>query len=512
MNPVASPPGSRRDSGPRARHGVTTPIGQMRLQLQAEGPRSIRWHLLRAVTRVISLAGLDASTYFVLRAVIRLLRDDQALGGAVAQKVGGVFPLGSLGGIQFVTALVLGLFVFGAYGQGDARRDSTRIARGVLAASMLTLWSKFWLSSPLEVAWQGLLMTGVMWSGVSVGRQLFEQLVQFVFRTSPEKEPVVFVGDRTDSEATWAHTALIGKNRDRAIAWVDLRAAGAEGPEFIERTVERIHGALRTAKAHTIVLCGELPKLTFEAIVEAASSAGIRVLALARFSGAVHSSTSFVWYNRTPFIELTVPGLKGWQQLVKRVLDIVMASVGLVLLAPVFGAIALAIKLDSRGPVFFRQERVGYAGRAFRLWKFRTMRTTAEQEKASLSHLNASGDHRLFKIPNDPRVTRVGAFLRRWSLDEFPQFINVLAGEMSMVGPRPFFMSDLAGYHDHHFARLGAKPGITGLWQVQGRSDVTDFEDVVRLDRAYIERWSVLLDVEILFRTVPAVLRRSGAY
>lgn len=202
----------------------------------------------------------------------------------------------------------------------------------------------------------------------------------------------------------------------------------------------------------------------------------------------------------------------GWHQLVKRVLDFIMASVGLVLLLPVFGAIAVAIKLNSRGPVFFRQERVGYAGRAFRVWKFRTMRMTAEQEKASVSHLNASGDPRIFKIPNDPRVTRVGAFLRRWSLDEFPQFLNVLAGEMSMVGPRPFFMSDLKGYRDHHFARLGAKPGITGLWQVQGRSDVTDFEDVVRLDRAYIERWSVLLDLEILLRTVPVVLRGRGAY
>lgn len=512
MNPVASPPGSRRNSGPRARPSATTPLGQTRLQLQAEGPESIRWHLLRSVARVVSLAGLDAATYFVLRAGIRLLRDDQALGSAVAERVGGVFPLGSLGGIQFVTALVLGLFVFGAYGQGDARRDSARIARGVIAATLLTLWSKFWVSSPLDVAWQGLLMTGVMWSGVTVGRQLFELLVQIVFRTSPEKEPVVFVGDRTDGEAIWAHAALMGKKRDRATEWVDLPSTGAERPEFVERTVERIHAALRTAKAHTLVLCGELPKLTFEAIVEAASSAGIRVLAVARFSGVVQSSTGFVWYNRTPFIELTVPGLKGWQQLVKRALDFTMASVGLVLLLPVLGVIAIAIKLDSRGPVFFRQERVGYAGRAFRLWKFRTMRTTAEQEKASLSHLNASGDHRLFKIPNDPRVTRVGAFLRRWSLDEFPQFLNVLAGEMSMVGPRPFFMRDLEGYHEHHFARLGAKPGITGLWQVQGRSDVTDFEDVVRLDRAYIERWSVLLDVEILLRTIPAVLRRSGAY
>jgi lipopolysaccharide/colanic/teichoic acid biosynthesis glycosyltransferase len=162
--------------------------------------------------------------------------------------------------------------------------------------------------------------------------------------------------------------------------------------------------------------------------------------------------------------------------------------------------------------VFFSQERVGYAGKVFRLLKFRTMRTSAEEEKASLAHLNSSGDGRLFKIPNDPRITRLGRFLRNWSLDELPQLFNVLTGDMSLVGPRPFFESDLKDYLDHHFARLGAKPGITGLWQVKGRSSVTDFEEVVRLDREYIERWNVLLDLGILLLTFPAVVRRRGAY
>ena len=160
--------------------------------------------------------------------------------------------------------------------------------------------------------------------------------------------------------------------------------------------------------------------------------------------------------------------------------------------------------------VQFKMSNVG--GRRFRMFKFRTMRMGADDEKHKLAHLNHTGDHRLFKIPNDPRTTRLGRVLRRWSLDELPQLVNVLLGDMSLIGPRPFFESDFAAYEDHHFRRLDAKPGITGLWQVSGRSDLVDFEDVIFLDRQYIEQWSFWLDVSILFRTIPAVLRRTGAF
>jgi lipopolysaccharide/colanic/teichoic acid biosynthesis glycosyltransferase len=144
--------------------------------------------------------------------------------------------------------------------------------------------------------------------------------------------------------------------------------------------------------------------------------------------------------------------------------------------------------------------------------KFRTMRRGADAEKQAVAHLNHTGDPRLFKIPNDPRVTRLGVWLRRWSLDELPQLWNVLAGDMSLVGPRPFFESDLASYEDHHFGRLGAMPGITGLWQVSGRSDIVNFEEVVTLDNRYVREWSLLLDFQILLRTIPAVLARRGAH
>jgi exopolysaccharide biosynthesis polyprenyl glycosylphosphotransferase len=197
---------------------------------------------------------------------------------------------------------------------------------------------------------------------------------------------------------------------------------------------------------------------------------------------------------------------------VKRVFDVCLAVVLLVLLAPLFLLIAVLTRLDSPGPVVFRQLRTGQGGRPFWMYKFRTMIEGAEEIKPHLQHLNGSGDPRLFKIENDPRVTRMGRVLRRTSLDELPQLINVLGGEMSLVGPRPFFPEDLVHYADHHFGRLAVLPGISGLWQVKGRSNILDFDEVVRLDREYIEDWSLWLDLKILFLTIPAVIRGRGAH
>lgn len=196
---------------------------------------------------------------------------------------------------------------------------------------------------------------------------------------------------------------------------------------------------------------------------------------------------------------------------IKRVVDVVATGLGLLLISPLLGVIAIAIKLESRGPVLFSQIRAGVGGKPFRMYKFRTMVANADQMKRQLQHLNESGDPRLFKIKNDPRITRVGRILRKTSLDELPQLLNVLRGDMSLVGPRPFFPDDLDSYEPHHFERLHALPGITGLWQVSGRSDIVDFEEVVRLDAEYIRNWSLALDFKILWKTIPAALGR-GAY
>jgi exopolysaccharide biosynthesis polyprenyl glycosylphosphotransferase len=218
----------------------------------------------------------------------------------------------------------------------------------------------------------------------------------------------------------------------------------------------------------------------------------------------------FVPGESVPLFTLRPPVFEGVEYAIKRTFDLVLASVGLVLISPVLLTIAAAVKFSSRGPVIYRSVRPGMAGKPFRCFKFRTMREHSDQIQDDLEPLNELSGA-LFKIRDDPRLTGVGRFLRRFSLDELPQLANVVRGEMSLVGPRPLPMRDFERLEDWHKKRYLVLPGITGLWQVSGRAEL-DFDDLVRLDFLYLERWSIFLDLSILLKTVPAVLSRRGAF
>ena len=211
-----------------------------------------------------------------------------------------------------------------------------------------------------------------------------------------------------------------------------------------------------------------------------------------------------------PLLHVDRVELGGAKRLVKGALDRLLAGLALLVLLPAFAVIALAIRANDHGRVFFFQTRVGQHGQTFRLWKFRTMVEDAEKRRAELAAAN-EGAGVLFKMRRDPRVTKVGAWLRRWSLDELPQLLNVLIGEMSLVGPRPALPQEAERYGNDMLRRLKVKPGITGLWQVSGRSNLP-WEEAVRLDIRYVENWSVMLDLQILWKTCAAVIRGSGAY
>ncbi|MFH1098460.1 MAG: sugar transferase [Candidatus Uhrbacteria bacterium] len=211
-----------------------------------------------------------------------------------------------------------------------------------------------------------------------------------------------------------------------------------------------------------------------------------------------------------PLVEVHQTRLLGWGGVFKRIFDIKVAVILLIVTAPIALLIAIAIKIDSRGPIIFRQKRIGRAGRPFDFLKFRSMREGAHAEWAELRQQSERSGI-LPKIKDDPRVTRVGRFLRRWSLDELPQFWNVLTGTMSLVGPRPHLPEEVAEYERHHKIVLAVRPGITGLAQVSGRSDL-DFEEEVKIDTYYVENWSPALDIVILLRTPFAVFRKRGAY
>ena len=213
-----------------------------------------------------------------------------------------------------------------------------------------------------------------------------------------------------------------------------------------------------------------------------------------------------------PLIHVETPRYEGSKRVAKRTFDIVASGLGIIVLSPVLIAIAMAVRLGSAGPVFFRQERVGYKGRHFEMLKFRSMVIDAEQRLIALQDKErAEGNAVLFKMRDDPRVTRVGKFIRRYSLDELPQLINVFNGTMSLIGPRPPLAREVERYEQHVHRRFLVKPGITGLWQVSGRSNLS-WDESVRLDLYYVENWSLTGDVVILWRTARAVLAREGAY
>lgn len=217
-----------------------------------------------------------------------------------------------------------------------------------------------------------------------------------------------------------------------------------------------------------------------------------------------------MFHGELPILTLHSMVFDPWQLFMKRCLDIAGAIVGLGITALLFPFIALAIKRDSAGPLLFGQKRVGDHGRLFRCWKFRSMYIDAEERKKELmAHNEMNGA--MFKMKQDPRITRVGHFIRKTSLDELPQFWNVLKGEMSLVGTRPPTPDEVATYQNWHRRRISIKPGITGLWQVSGRNQIQEFDEVVRLDLQYIDQWSIGLDIRILLRTIKVVFMREGS-
>ncbi|MDZ8077730.1 MAG: sugar transferase [Nostoc sp. DcaGUA01] len=241
-------------------------------------------------------------------------------------------------------------------------------------------------------------------------------------------------------------------------------------------------------------------------------ASGIQVHIVPMELKPIYRNVEFNKVGGMPCLSLDCPIITGKDFWIKRICDFCFAALFVMLTFPVYMSIAIAVKLDSPGTVFYKQTRIGLHGKQFKVWKFRTMRSDAEKLQKELEALNETKDGIIFKIKDDPRITRVGKFLRRYSLDELPQLFNVILGEMSIVGPRPLPTRDVDKFSEHHFIRHEVLPGVTGLWQVSGRSNILDFEQVIALDMSYIENWSLSLDFEILLKTVMVVLKKEGAY
>ena len=295
-----------------------------------------------------------------------------------------------------------------------------------------------------------------------------------------------------------------------------LTTDGAEKGQRIEgaevlATIDDFEGILaRTAIDEVAIAQPEISADALAQLIAICEREGVKARVIADLYRSAASRVVVEELDGLPVVTFAVgPGV-GWQMVCKEVLDRVGALVALALALPLMIFVAIAIKLDSAGPVLFVQERVGLRKRRFRLYKFRTMVRDAEALRSELASRNEQ-PYPVFKIRNDPRVTRVGRWLRRFSIDELPQLWNVLVGEMSFIGPRPPLSEEVAQYEDWQRRRLSMKPGMSGLWQVAGRGRVLEFADWVKLDLEYIDNWSLALDLRILFWTVPVVIFGKGA-
>ena len=445
---------------------------------------------LRRLLSILALALADASAL-----CLGLFGGAYAFGGGV-REVSVLAPL-------LLVAWLCVFAIFSLYDRAHNRRNPGALVGAALSwAGLVILGAAIYPQAGLGLGW--ILATSLI-ALLCAGafRLLYEQGIERIYRRGIGQTPVVVIGREDDRsrvrrmmERAPGAYSLAGEV-DCGEAGVDLAA--------LRRTLDR------TGAREVILLGAEL--LPDEEFLEILRSVRLRGMPLRVVPGALALMRSRPAVSQSlglPLLEVRYPRLDNTQRVLKRALDVTVSVGGLVLLSPLFLAVAIAIRLGSPGPVLFRQKRVGADGRVFICYMFRSMYVGAERRQAELETINEA-DVPVFKIKDDPRVTPVGRFLRRWSIDELPQLVNVLKGEMSLVGPRPLPVRDFHLMEEAHKRRLEAVPGMTGYWQISGRSNLS-FEDMVRLDLYYIENWSLSFDVKIILRTLGAVLRREGAY
>jgi len=354
----------------------------------------------------------------------------------------------------------------------------------------------------------GSLIIGIVYIGAL--RQLHLQVTGWLLQQAGYQRRALIVGSGKHIEAV-AH-ALSGRARTRVqiVGYISLTPRPQNGLRSLGQ-IEELPDILAAEKVQEVIIADpDFPQEQAVELVDSCHQGGVTVHVAPSTMEILFDRAEFVPGQSVPLFTLRPPVFDGIDFALKRSFDLVLSTVGLVLLSPILIAIAIAIKLSSRGSIIYRSVRPGMGGKPFSCFKFRTMREHAEQIQADLEPLNEQSGA-LFKIRHDPRLTKVGRFLRRFSLDELPQLVNVVRGEMSLVGPRPLPMRDFERLEEWHKKRYLVLPGITGLWQVSGRSEL-DFDDLVRLDFLYLERWSMMLDLSILLKTIPAVLSRRGAF
>src|SRR5262245_15234589 len=476
-----------------------------RLYLLSRGP------IVSALRRVASIAalvildvvGLALGIYvaLVLRQVVT--GDGDVLWGLLWRE-------GPAEWLKFVAPITILVFAqSGLYRQRELRPGAGRILACLIVVALIVL--AFGLGTGYDFTTSGLIPTSVVVSAVAIGllRAAYESASLEIMRAAGIRRRVVLIGAgeslvRLRSSLSSARGGLsyefVGVVAPEEVPGFRLLGSRAELPLVLDQV----------RPDEVILTEADFDERTVLEVVEQAHRQGVKVRLAPDTTELLVQRGEYVPGQGAPLFELRPPVLTGWDWSVKRGFDLVVSLLIVVLGLPLWLLIAAAIKLDSRGPVLFVDRRIGVGEQEFGMLKFRTMVAGAEAQQAELEEANEA-EGALFKIREDPRVTRVGRLLRRFSIDEIPQVVNVVKGEMSLVGPRPLPLRDYRLLQDWHRARYRVLPGMTGLWQISGRSGLS-FDDLVRLDFTYLENWSIWLDVSIIAKTIPAVLARRGAY
>jgi exopolysaccharide biosynthesis polyprenyl glycosylphosphotransferase len=387
-----------------------------------------------------------------------------------------------------------------------------RLSVQVCLTSGLLLTGTLYLVRAEDIPRRIVLITLILvTASLSMRRLIYRILLYRRFERGQDTRNVLIVGTGPEAHALRHHLESIRHLGYTFKGFIEFPGASSRiisSSGDVVGTLETLFQHARKQFVDEIFFTTQCERGIVQDVLEKARAHGIDFRVVPDLYDGLAWNSPIEYIGQFPTIPLHCGNVPELRLVLKRVLDIAFSSLLLLFLAPFLMAIAIAIKLESGGPIFYASDRIGKKGRIFRCFKFRTMVRDAEERRAEIMHMNER-DGVLFKISNDPRITRVGRFLRKYSLDELPQFLNVLRGEMSVVGPRPPLASEVMEYKLSHLRRLDVTPGITGLWQVQGRQDPS-FDSYVSLDVAYIENWSILLDLKIVVRTVGVVLSGTG--
>ncbi len=463
----------------------------------------LRYDLLRALVRVVTLAALDLAGLFLAIYTALVLKAAILIPGQIGQmwnQAANYVPLAGL--------VMLLLFARSdLYRERAHRPGFARLIASLFQVTLVTLIYAEIEGEPFQsyYIFYGSLFFALIY--VSVLRWGFERISGAILRAAGYRRRAVLVGSGSTIQAV-SHAL-----RDSHV--IEPYGFVARSPVALMEGL-RDFSSLEQLERHfdsideVLITDADFPQEEAVELVDRCHQSGVRVRVAPSTMEILMDRVEFVPGQALPLFELKPPVFEGVDFAIKRAFDLVVAALLVLVLAPLMVGAAAAIRLSSRGPVLYRSMRPGIGGRPFACLKFRTMVEGAEHLQDDLELHNEVGGA-IFKIKDDPRVTPVGRFLRRWSLDELPQLFNVLRGEMSLVGPRPLPQRDYNRLEDWHRKRYLVLPGLTGLWQVSGRSEL-DFDELVRLDFLYLERWSVFLDMTIILKTIPAVFRARGAW